>query len=75
MLAVLQNELFLRNIMDPVFLVEHDLTLRTLLYDYYELQKYQWLLPEFAEQIDDALVKAFIDRVIHKFSLGMRSEG
>jgi AcrR family transcriptional regulator len=75
MLAVLQNELFLRNIMDPVFLVEQDLTLRTLLYDYYELLKYQWLLPEFAEQIDDAPVRAFIDRVIHKFSLGMRSEG
>ncbi|GHO97078.1 TetR family transcriptional regulator [Reticulibacter mediterranei] len=75
MLAVLQSELFLRNIMDPVFLVEHDLTLRTLLYDYYELQKYQWLLPEFAEQIDDAPVRAFIDRIIHKFSQGMRSEG
>ncbi|HEX4205209.1 MAG TPA: TetR/AcrR family transcriptional regulator [Ktedonobacteraceae bacterium] len=75
MLAVLQNELFLRNIMDPIFLMEHDLTLRTLLSDYYELQKYQWLLPEFAEQIDDAPVRAFIDRMVHKFSLGMRSEG
>jgi hypothetical protein len=61
--------------MDPVFLMEQDLTLRTLLYDYYELLKYQWLLPECAEQIDDAPVKAFIDRVIHKFSLSMRSEG
>jgi AcrR family transcriptional regulator len=75
MLAVLQNELFLRNIMDPVFLMEQDLTLRTLLYDYYELLKYQWLLPEFAERIDDAPIRAFIDRIIHKFSLGMRSEG
>jgi AcrR family transcriptional regulator len=70
-LAVLQNELFLRNIMDPVFLVEHDLTLRTLLYDYYELQKYQWLLPEFAAQIDDAPVRVFIDHMVHKFALGM----
>lgn len=74
-LAVLQNELFLRSIMDPVFLMEHDLTLRTLLYDYYELQKYQWLLPEFAAQMDDAPVRAGIDRVVQKFSLGMRSEG
>jgi hypothetical protein len=74
-LAVLQNELFLRTIMDPVFLMEHDLTLRTLLYDYYELQKYQWLPPEFAEQMDDAPVRAFIDHVVHKFSQGLRSEG
>lgn len=58
-----------------MFLMEHDLTLRTLLSDYYELQKYQWLLSEFAEQIDDAPVRAFIDRMVHKFSLGMRSEG
>ncbi|GCF08946.1 TetR/AcrR family transcriptional regulator [Dictyobacter arantiisoli] len=70
-LAVLQNELFLRNIMDPVFLMERDLTLRMLLYDYYELQKYQWLLPEFAKQIDDVPVSEFIDRVVHKFSLGI----
>ena len=74
-LAILQNELFLRTIMDPVFLVEHDLMLRTLLYDYYELQKYQWLLPEFAEQIDDAPIRAFIDHMVRKFSLGLRSEG
>jgi hypothetical protein len=69
MLVVLQNELFLRTMMDPVFLMEQDLTLRTLLSDYYELLKYQWLLPAFAEQIDDAPVRAFIDRVIHKFAL------
>jgi AcrR family transcriptional regulator len=70
-LAVLQNELFLRNIMDPVFLMERDLTLRALLYDSYELQKYQWLLPEFAKQIDDAPVREFIDLVVDKFSLGI----
>ncbi len=74
-LAVLQNELFLRTIMDPVFLMEHDLTLRTLLYDYYELQKYQWLPPEFAEQMDDAPVRAFIDLMVHKLSQNLRPEG
>lgn len=73
-LAVLQNELFLRTITNPVFLMEHDLTLRTLLYDYYELQKYQWLPPELTEQMDDAPVRAFIDRIVHKLSQGLRSE-
>jgi len=60
-LAILQDELLLHNIMDPVFLMEHDLTLRTLLYDYYELQKYQWLVPEVSGQIDDAPIKEYID--------------
>lgn len=74
-LAVLQDELLLRSIMDPVFLVEHDLTLRALLYDYYELQKYQWLPPEVAGQMDDTPIKEYIDMMARKISLGMRSDG
>lgn len=73
-LAILQDELLLRNIMDPVFLMEHDLTLRKLLYDYYELQKYQWLTPDVAQHIDDTPVKEYIDMMARKISLGMRSE-
>lgn len=73
-LVVLQNELLLRNIMDPIFLMEHDLTLRALLYDYYELQKYQWLPPEIFRQMDDTPVKAYIDKMARKISLGMRSD-
>jgi hypothetical protein len=73
-LAILQDGLLLRNIMDPVFLMEHDLTLRTPLHDYYELQKYQWLVPEVSGQIDDAPIKEYIDMIVRKISLGMRSE-
>ena len=61
--------------MDPVFLMEHDLPLRTLLYDYYELQKYQWLVPGVSQQLDDAPVKEYIDMMARKISLGMRSDG
>lgn len=75
MLAILQDELLLRSIMDPVFLMEHDLSLRTLLYDYYELQKYQWLVPGVSQQLDDAPVKEYIDMMARKISLGMRSDG
>jgi len=74
-LATLQEELLLRSIMDPVFLMEHDLTLRALLYDYYELQKYQWLGPDVRAQIDDAPVKEYIDMMARKISLGMRLDG
>src|SRR5581483_3666395 len=65
-LVALQHELLLRTIMDPVFLMEHDLTLRASLYDYYELQKYQWLPPDIAGQIDDEPVKAYIDKMARK---------
>lgn len=71
---MLQDELLLRNLLDPVFLMEHDLTLRTLLYDYYELQKYQWLVPAAREQVDDGPIKEYIDMMARKIALGMRSD-
>lgn len=70
-LIVLQDELILSSIIDPVFLMEHDLTLRALLYDYYLLQKYQWLVPAVHNQVDDTPVKEFIDMMARKISLGM----
>ncbi|HAG98454.1 MAG TPA: hypothetical protein DDW33_03855 [Ktedonobacter sp.] len=70
-LLILQDELLLQRIIDPVFLVEHDLTLRALLYDYYELQKYQWLAPEVRKQVDDAPIREYIDMMARKISLGM----
>jgi AcrR family transcriptional regulator len=73
-LVVLQDELILRSIMDPVFLMEHDLTLRAVLYDYYELQKYQLLAPEVFKQVDDAPVKEYIDMIARKITLSMRSD-
>ncbi|GCE16791.1 TetR/AcrR family transcriptional regulator [Dictyobacter kobayashii] len=74
-LLMLQNEMLLGSIMDPIFLMEHDQTLRALLYDYYELQKYQWLAPEARMKIDDAPIKEYIDKMAQKISLGMRLDG
>jgi AcrR family transcriptional regulator len=74
-LVMLQNELVLRNIMDPAFLMQHDLTLRALLYDYYELQKYQWLPPEIFKQMDDTPARDYIDKMVRHISLGMRADG
>jgi hypothetical protein len=73
-LVALQDELLLRSILDPVFLMERDQTLRALLYDYYDLQKYQWLAPEVRAQVDDGPVKEFIEMMARKISLSMRSE-
>ena len=54
--------------------MEHDQTLRALLYDYYDLQKYQWLAPEVRAQVDDGPVREFIEMMARKISLSMRSE-
>lgn len=72
-LSMLQDELLLHSIMDPVFLIEHDLTLRAVLYDYYELQKYQWLPPAIRLQLDDVPIKEYIDTMARKISLSMRA--
>jgi AcrR family transcriptional regulator len=71
-IAVLQHDLLLRTMMDPSFLMEHDTTLKTLLYDYYESQKYQWLPSEMANQLDDMFVKEYIDKLVRSISLGMQ---
>jgi len=73
-LVVLQDELILPAILNPTFLMEHDLTLRGALSDYYALQKYQVLAPEAYRQADDVPVKDYIDMMARKISLNMRSE-
>ncbi len=74
-LVVLQHDLLMHTILDPAFLMEHDVTLRRLLYDYYELLKYQCLPPEIFAQMDDTPVKEFIDKMARKISLGIYSDG
>lgn len=73
-LVMLQQELLLRNPMDPAFLMEHDLTLRAWLYDYHEIQQYQYIPLEIARHMDDTPVKTFIDKMARKISLGMCSD-
>ena len=74
LLIIIENELVLRTIMEPAFLMEHDETLRSLLFDYYVTQKYQWLVPEVREKVDDAPIKEYIDMMARKISLGIRAD-
>jgi AcrR family transcriptional regulator len=71
-LLVLQEGLVLRAIIDPVFLIEHDLTLRKALYDFYVMQKYLVLTPGTREATDDAQIKQFIEEIAQKISVSMR---
>jgi hypothetical protein len=62
----------LRTIIDPVFLIEQDLTLRKALYDFYIMQKYLVLTPGTRETIDDTQVKQYIEGIAQKISMSMR---
>lgn len=73
-LVVLQDEVLLRTLLDPLFLMEHDLTLRTGLEAYYELQKYQWCVATVRERLDDTTVKAYIALMAGKIASSMRSD-
>lgn len=71
-LLVLQEELVLRAVLDPVFLIGHDLTLRKALYDFYIMQKYLVLTPGTRETIDDTRIKQCIEDIAQKISMSMR---
>ena len=73
-LLALQEELVLRAIMDPVFLIEHDLTLRKALYDFYVMQKYLVLTPGTRVIIDDTQVKQHIEWIAQTISMSMRKQ-
>lgn len=73
-LAVLQDELLLRKLLDPLFLMDHDLTLRLALTAYYDLQKYQWCVPAVRVQLDDTAVQAYITMMADKIASSLRSD-
>lgn len=72
--VALQDEVALRALVDPLFLMEHDLTVGTSLHDWYEAHKYQWLTPAARGQIDDAPIKAYIDLLARKIALSLRAD-
>lgn len=59
-LALLQDDVLLPRLLEPRFLLEHDLTLRAALEAYYDLQKYQWCVAAVRERLDDTSVHAYI---------------
>jgi|GEM_PF-422718 len=71
-LVILQDEVLLHSLLDPIFLMEHDLTLRSALEAYYEIQKYQWCVAAVRERLDDTVVKAYIATMANKIALNLR---
>jgi AcrR family transcriptional regulator len=71
-LLVLQEEQALSSIMDPIFLIKNDLTLRKTLHDFYVLRKFLVLTSEAREGIDDTVVQQRIDEISYELSMNMR---
>lgn len=70
-LLILQDETFLRQLIDPKFLLQHQLTLNQALHDYYLLRKHQLFKPERLSTLDNEAMCAKIDYLAAKISRGL----
>ncbi|NBD25840.1 TetR/AcrR family transcriptional regulator [Paenibacillus glycinis] len=70
-LLILQDELMFRNLLDPHYLMKHNLTLRGAIGDYYQIKKRQLFKPDVYEQIDDAAMTERIEQLVRKVTYGV----
>ncbi|MBD3919282.1 TetR/AcrR family transcriptional regulator [Paenibacillus sp. PR3] len=70
-LLIMQDELIFRNLMDPVYLMKQNLTLRNALYDYYLIKKRQLLCAVQSQSSDDDGMQERLDRLAGKILYGM----
>ncbi|MBB6636817.1 TetR/AcrR family transcriptional regulator [Cohnella thailandensis] len=70
-LLILQDELIFRNLIDPVNLMKHNLTLRNALFDYYQIKKRQILSAPDAERDGDEGMPERLDRLAKKIMYGI----
>jgi len=63
-LFMVQDEAVLRQIMNPLFSVQYDLTLKQALLDFYTIKKYQLLRPEYIDSIEDSIIEKDIAQLL-----------
>ncbi|MBB6670444.1 TetR/AcrR family transcriptional regulator [Cohnella nanjingensis] len=61
---MVQDDATLRQIMDPSFAIQYDLTLKQALMDYYQLKKYQLFKPEHLIAADDSAAEKEIVQIL-----------
>lgn len=67
-LLLLQDELLLREIMSVKYLLTHQVSIRDVLKDYYQLKRTQLFRPERAALADDAKMEPVFDYLAEKFN-------
>lgn len=71
-LLILQNELCMAKLVDPVVLMARNLTFRQALYDYYKLKIYQLFIPEARPSLDDKELISTLDVLAQKIASSMQ---
>ncbi|QYR20763.1 TetR/AcrR family transcriptional regulator [Paenibacillus sp. sptzw28] len=70
-LFMVQDEVVLRHIFEPMFAIQYDLTLKQALLDFYKLKKIQLFKPEMLDKVDDAAAEQQISDALRKISSGL----
>ncbi|UUZ83117.1 TetR/AcrR family transcriptional regulator [Paenibacillus sp. P26] len=65
---LLQDDLLLREIINPKYLLVNQVSIRQVLHDYYQLKKIQLFKAEKLPMLDDSKIEPVIERLVEKFN-------
>jgi len=63
-LFMVQDDAVLRRIMDPLFSIHYDMTLKQALMDFYQLKKYQLFQPDHVDSVQDSIMEQEIVNIL-----------
>jgi hypothetical protein len=67
-LFMVQDDAVLRRIMEPLFSIQYDVTLKQAIIDFYKMKQYQLLKPEYLDTIDDSIIEKGIVTILQTIS-------
>ncbi|AZN42369.1 TetR/AcrR family transcriptional regulator [Paenibacillus albus] len=70
-LLILEDELMFRHLLDPMYLMKNNLTLRGAIGDYYQIKKLQLFKPDIHASIDDTQMLDKIEYLVRKVTYGV----
>ncbi|WP_164931364.1 TetR/AcrR family transcriptional regulator [Longirhabdus pacifica] len=74
LMICLSEDVIIRKFIDPLYLLEHDMTLKQALVDYYQLKKHQTIHPEIFDALDDTVMMEELDYVVKKMNANLHVE-
>ncbi|WP_028400339.1 TetR/AcrR family transcriptional regulator [Ectobacillus panaciterrae] len=63
-----EDDIVLRRLLDPVFSIQYEITVKKAIFDYYVMKKLQLIKAKYLEEVDDAVMDAKISYMIQKIS-------
>lgn len=65
---LLQDDILLREIVNPKYLLNNQVSIRRVLHDYYQFQKFQLFKAEKLLMLDDFQIEPFIEHFVEKYT-------